>query len=233
MPVRCSADPWAPASVGDYIAGPSHVLPTFGSARFGQALTVADFTRRCTWSPSTRPRSARSRRTSPRSPKPKVSPLTPRRCASAPRSRRDEPAAGSRRPTRARRLSLAAGRGRGAPQHERVTRSAAHRVARRVRCRAQPRRLAPIPGSRRHRAAQCHRRAARGRERSGLRGQRVERGAADAAADLRRAWSHRPDLRTHVPAALAHLTTHRDDRRRGRAHVRLRDRSHRREASDR
>ncbi len=37
--------PWAPASVGDYIAGPSHVLPTFGSARFGQALTVADFTR--------------------------------------------------------------------------------------------------------------------------------------------------------------------------------------------
>ena len=37
--------PWAPASVGDYIAGPSHVLPTFGSARFGQALTVADFTK--------------------------------------------------------------------------------------------------------------------------------------------------------------------------------------------
>ena len=37
--------PWAPASVGDYVAGPSHVLPTFGSARFGQALTVADFTK--------------------------------------------------------------------------------------------------------------------------------------------------------------------------------------------
>ncbi len=37
--------PWAPASVGDYIAGPSHVLPTFGSARFAQALTVADFTK--------------------------------------------------------------------------------------------------------------------------------------------------------------------------------------------
>jgi histidinol dehydrogenase len=35
--------PWSPASVGDYVAGPSHVLPTFGSARFGQALTVADF----------------------------------------------------------------------------------------------------------------------------------------------------------------------------------------------
>ncbi len=34
---------WMPASVGDYIAGPSHVLPTFGSARFGSALTVSDF----------------------------------------------------------------------------------------------------------------------------------------------------------------------------------------------
>jgi histidinol dehydrogenase len=33
----------APASVGDYIAGPSHVLPTFGSARFASALTVDDF----------------------------------------------------------------------------------------------------------------------------------------------------------------------------------------------
>jgi histidinol dehydrogenase len=37
--------PWSPASLGDYLAGPSHVLPTFGSARFGQALTVADFTK--------------------------------------------------------------------------------------------------------------------------------------------------------------------------------------------
>ena len=35
----------APASVGDYIAGPSHVLPTFGSARFASALTVTDFVR--------------------------------------------------------------------------------------------------------------------------------------------------------------------------------------------
>jgi histidinol dehydrogenase len=33
----------APASIGDYIAGPSHVLPTFGSARFASALTVDDF----------------------------------------------------------------------------------------------------------------------------------------------------------------------------------------------
>jgi len=33
----------SPASLGDYVAGPSHVLPTFGSARFASALTVADF----------------------------------------------------------------------------------------------------------------------------------------------------------------------------------------------
>ncbi len=34
---------WAPASLGDYVAGPSHVLPTSGSARFGSALRVEDF----------------------------------------------------------------------------------------------------------------------------------------------------------------------------------------------
>ncbi|MDQ1437679.1 MAG: histidinol dehydrogenase [Acidimicrobiaceae bacterium] len=34
---------YAPASVGDYLAGPSHVLPTYGSARFGSALRVDDF----------------------------------------------------------------------------------------------------------------------------------------------------------------------------------------------
>lgn len=34
---------YAPASVGDYMAGPSHVLPTYGSARFAGALGVADF----------------------------------------------------------------------------------------------------------------------------------------------------------------------------------------------
>ncbi|MCP3990267.1 MAG: histidinol dehydrogenase [Actinomycetia bacterium] len=33
----------SPASIGDYVAGPSHVLPTYGSARFSSALTVADF----------------------------------------------------------------------------------------------------------------------------------------------------------------------------------------------
>lgn len=35
--------PSTPASLGDYLAGPSHVLPTHRSAQFGQALTVRDF----------------------------------------------------------------------------------------------------------------------------------------------------------------------------------------------
>lgn len=39
--VFCGA--YAPASIGDYAAGPSHVLPTSGTARFASALTVRDF----------------------------------------------------------------------------------------------------------------------------------------------------------------------------------------------
>ena len=39
--VFCGA--YAPASVGDYVAGPNHVLPTYGSARFAGALRVDDF----------------------------------------------------------------------------------------------------------------------------------------------------------------------------------------------
>jgi histidinol dehydrogenase len=37
---------WAPASVGDYLAGPSHVLPTARSARFSSALGTQDFMKR-------------------------------------------------------------------------------------------------------------------------------------------------------------------------------------------
>jgi histidinol dehydrogenase len=48
--VRCAGavflGPLAPASVGDYAAGPNHVLPTARSARFGSALRVDDFCRR-------------------------------------------------------------------------------------------------------------------------------------------------------------------------------------------
>lgn len=35
--------PYAPASVGDYVAGPNHVLPTARTARFSSALRVDDF----------------------------------------------------------------------------------------------------------------------------------------------------------------------------------------------
>jgi histidinol dehydrogenase len=35
--------PLAPASIGDYVAGPNHVLPTYGTARFSGALRVDDF----------------------------------------------------------------------------------------------------------------------------------------------------------------------------------------------
>ena len=35
--------PLAPASIGDYVAGPNHVLPTYGTARFAGALRVDDF----------------------------------------------------------------------------------------------------------------------------------------------------------------------------------------------
>ena len=35
--------PYTPVAVGDYVAGPSHVLPTGGSARFFSGLSLSDF----------------------------------------------------------------------------------------------------------------------------------------------------------------------------------------------
>ena len=37
---------WAAEVLGDYSAGPSHVLPTFGTARYASVLGVPDFTKR-------------------------------------------------------------------------------------------------------------------------------------------------------------------------------------------
>jgi histidinol dehydrogenase len=37
--------PWSPASLGDYVAGPNHVLPTNRSARYASALRADDFRR--------------------------------------------------------------------------------------------------------------------------------------------------------------------------------------------
>ena len=35
--------PYSPTAIGDYVAGPSHVLPTAGTARFFSGLSVCDF----------------------------------------------------------------------------------------------------------------------------------------------------------------------------------------------
>ena len=37
---------FSPEAIGDYIAGPNHVLPTSGSARFSSGLSVNDFLKR-------------------------------------------------------------------------------------------------------------------------------------------------------------------------------------------
>jgi len=38
-----------PEAIGDYVAGPNHVLPTNGTARFASGLSVLDFMKRTTW----------------------------------------------------------------------------------------------------------------------------------------------------------------------------------------
>ena len=37
---------YSPEAIGDYLAGPNHVLPTSGSARFASGLSVNDFVKR-------------------------------------------------------------------------------------------------------------------------------------------------------------------------------------------
>lgn len=38
-----------PEAIGDYVAGPNHVLPTAGTARFASGLSVYDYLKRTTW----------------------------------------------------------------------------------------------------------------------------------------------------------------------------------------
>ncbi len=38
--------PYSPVALGDYAAGPSHVLPTAGTARFSSGLSIGDFVKR-------------------------------------------------------------------------------------------------------------------------------------------------------------------------------------------
>ena len=40
---------YTPESFGDYVAGPSHVLPTSGNARFESGLSVLDFLKRTSY----------------------------------------------------------------------------------------------------------------------------------------------------------------------------------------
>jgi histidinol dehydrogenase len=40
---------FAPEALGDYIAGPNHVLPTGRTARFASGLSVFDFLKRTSW----------------------------------------------------------------------------------------------------------------------------------------------------------------------------------------
>ena len=40
---------WCPEALGDYVAGPNHVLPTGRSSRFASGLSVFDFLKRTTW----------------------------------------------------------------------------------------------------------------------------------------------------------------------------------------
>ncbi len=41
--------PDCPEALGDYVAGPNHVLPTGRTARFASGLSVYDFLKRTTW----------------------------------------------------------------------------------------------------------------------------------------------------------------------------------------
>jgi histidinol dehydrogenase len=56
--VRCAGavfvGPWTPESAGDFVAGPSHVLPTGGAAAMFAGLTVDDFLRRTSFMAFTR-----------------------------------------------------------------------------------------------------------------------------------------------------------------------------------
>jgi histidinol dehydrogenase len=38
-----------PEAIGDYVAGPNHVLPTGRTSRFASGLSVFDFLKRTTW----------------------------------------------------------------------------------------------------------------------------------------------------------------------------------------
>ena len=128
--------PWSPASLGDYMAGPNHVLPTNRTARFSSALRADDF-RRHIHAVTVSPDALEALGPAGHHPGRDRGPAGPRRLGppppGRPRSRRlgaaaralddERPPAHPARPRPQRGLPLAPGRGRGAPQHQRVARS--------------------------------------------------------------------------------------------------------------
>ena len=225
-PARCSSGRTAPASIGDYLAGPSHTLPTFGSARFASVLSVDDFTKhmhtvavdrrrfRTGRSPRGRPRHGRGvRRPRPLHHAAPGRPMTPAASASPPattspswrattrrrstwRSGSTPTSRPSRRPTALRRpcwpLLSPASTGTATPTGPPPACAPAS-----APCTAS----IPTPG---------------------LRGQRLQRGAADPAADLRRIRTHGGHVRADLRAAQPHRPAHRCHGGGGRARRRLR-----------
>ena len=120
--------PWSPASLGDYLAGPNHVLPTNRTARFASALRADDF-RRHIHAVSADPE-ALAALGPPR--------RHPGHHRGAARPRRVDPAAARERGSSPLRpdlaaldgLPLAAGGAAGAAQHQRVALPAAGDLAR-------------------------------------------------------------------------------------------------------
>ena len=157
--------PWSPASMGDYLAGPNHVLPTNRTARFASALRADDF-RKHIHAVRVTPEALRT-----------LGPLVVtlaeteglpahadsvrRRLPRSTRRARERCPAGPPRPRADRGLPLAPGRRRGPAQHQRVAVRAARGVARGAAGRAGRGLVPPLPRPAGHRAAPGRGRPAR------------------------------------------------------------------------
>ena len=225
-PAPCSAARWRPASIGDYLAGPNHVLPTYGSARFAGALRVDDFRKHI--HVVTVADEGLWRRSAPTSrPWPTYEGLPAH-------------AESIRLPAATRRAAVSDAR-RPAPTWRSMDGYHSPQVDVEVRLNtneapcpppagfldapgrgAGRRRLAPLPRPRLPRRcgppSPSHHGVDPG---AGVRGQRLQRGAADAVPHLRRARPHGGRVRAHLRAALPHRPHHRHRGGRGRARRRL------------
>ena len=228
---RCSSGADASAVIGDYVAGVNHVLPTGGTARFADALRVDDF-RKHMHVVSLEPgalRRARAVRDDAG------------RGRRAHRARRRDPPAGV--------VVSAATEGRVQPRDDLRALDGYHSpqvdVPVRLNTNESPyappaefvtrytaalarRRLAPLSRSRRARPPRRARCVPRPTERAAALRERQQRGAADAAAHLRRHRPARAAVRADVRAARADRAHDGDRGRDRRARRRLRDRRRRR-----